>query len=112
MTKRTRRNHTRASMPMLIDVMEGQGHRDLDPSIKAKLRQMSAATIDLDSEPRDTSPIPSVGYGSICTEAQRSDPNVQRVGRGRFREKWKQMVGLVHDRRNFIVVHSNHRFWA
>jgi len=36
----------RPFMLMLIDGMEGQGHRDLDLSIKAKLRQMSTAAID------------------------------------------------------------------
>lgn len=33
-------------IPILIEAMEGHGHLDLEPEIKAKLLQMSAATID------------------------------------------------------------------
>jgi hypothetical protein len=33
-------------IPMLVDAMERHGHLDLDPVIKAKLVQVSAASID------------------------------------------------------------------
>jgi hypothetical protein len=33
-------------IPMLVDAMERHGHLDLDPVIKARLFQISAATID------------------------------------------------------------------
>src|ERR1700682_2400121 len=33
-------------IPMLVDAMERHGHLDLDPAIKARLFQVSAATID------------------------------------------------------------------
>jgi hypothetical protein len=36
----------KALIPKLIDAMERHGHLDLDPVIKAKLLQISAATID------------------------------------------------------------------
>lgn len=36
----------RALIPQLIDAMERHGHLDLDPVVKAKLLQVSAATID------------------------------------------------------------------
>ncbi|MEX1252292.1 MAG: transposase family protein [Hyphomonas sp.] len=36
----------RPLIPILIEAMEGHGHLDLDPAIKTKLLQMSAATID------------------------------------------------------------------
>ena len=36
----------RPLIPILIEAMEGHGHLDLEPAIKAKLLQMSAATID------------------------------------------------------------------
>jgi hypothetical protein len=36
----------RPLIPILIEAMEGHGHLDLDPAIKMKLLQMSAATID------------------------------------------------------------------
>lgn len=36
----------RPLIPILIEAMEGHGHLDLEPTIKAKLLQMSAATID------------------------------------------------------------------
>jgi hypothetical protein len=34
-------------IPKQIDAMERHGHLDLDPVVKAKLRQISAVTIDL-----------------------------------------------------------------
>jgi hypothetical protein len=36
----------RALIPLLVDAMERHGHLDLDPVIKAKVLQVSAATID------------------------------------------------------------------
>jgi hypothetical protein len=36
----------KALIPMLVDAMERHGHLDLDPVIKSKLVQISAATID------------------------------------------------------------------
>jgi hypothetical protein len=36
----------KALIPMLVDAMERHGHLDLDPVIKSKLAQISAATID------------------------------------------------------------------
>jgi hypothetical protein len=36
----------RALIPMLVDAMERHGHLDLDPVVKAKVLQVSAATID------------------------------------------------------------------
>ena len=36
----------KALIPKLVDAMERHGHVDLDPVIKAKLSQVSAATID------------------------------------------------------------------
>ncbi|MBF5089847.1 transposase family protein [Novosphingobium sp. NBM11] len=36
----------RPLIPILIEAMEGHGHLDLDPAIKARLLQMSPATID------------------------------------------------------------------
>jgi len=36
----------KALIPMLVDAMERHGHLDLDPVIKTKLLQVSAATID------------------------------------------------------------------
>ena len=35
-----------ALLPVLIDAMERHGHLELDPVVKAKLLQVSAATID------------------------------------------------------------------
>jgi hypothetical protein len=36
----------KALIPMLVDAMERHGHLDLDPIIKSKILQVSAATID------------------------------------------------------------------
>lgn len=36
----------KALIPMLVDAMERHGHLDLDPVIKSKILQVSAATID------------------------------------------------------------------
>ena len=36
----------KALIPMLVDAMERHGHLDLDPVIKTKVLQVSAATID------------------------------------------------------------------
>ncbi len=36
----------KALIPMLVDAMERHGHLDLDPVIRAKIPQVSAATID------------------------------------------------------------------
>ena len=36
----------KALIPMLVDAMERHGHLDLDPVVKAKVLQVSAATID------------------------------------------------------------------
>ncbi|EUC20696.1 UNVERIFIED_ORG: hypothetical protein BDU10_9714 [Burkholderia sp. CF145] len=36
----------KALIPKLVDAMERHGHLDLDPAVKAKLLQVSAATID------------------------------------------------------------------
>ena len=36
----------KALIPMLVDAMERHGHIDLDPAIKTKVLQVSAATID------------------------------------------------------------------
>ena len=39
-------NRLKALIPMLIDAMQRHGHLDLDPVIKTKVLQVSAATID------------------------------------------------------------------
>jgi hypothetical protein len=72
----------RPLIPILIEAMEGHGHLDLDPTIKAKLLQMSAATIDrvLKNREGKQSDAAAAGCGRIRTEAQRSDPNLQRLG--------------------------------
>ena len=42
----------KALIPMLVDAMERHGHLDLDPVIKTKVLQVSAATFDRDGSGR------------------------------------------------------------
>ena len=37
---------TKVLIPLLVNAMERHGHLDLDPEIRARLSQVSAATID------------------------------------------------------------------
>jgi hypothetical protein len=64
----------RPLMPILIESMEVHGHLDLDPAIRAKLLQMSAATIDRALRPvRETSPKPR-RRGVAASALRRSVP--------------------------------------
>lgn len=64
----------RPLMPILIEAMESHGHLELDPAIKAKLLQMSAATIDRALQTvRENSPKPR-RRGVAGSELRRSVP--------------------------------------
>lgn len=64
----------RPLIPVLIEAMEGHGHLDLDPAIKARLLQMSPATIDraLQSAKGNSQKVRRRGVGG--SELRRSVP--------------------------------------
>ncbi|MBB3955527.1 hypothetical protein GGR38_002481 [Novosphingobium sediminicola] len=62
-------------VPILIEAMEGHGHHSLDPAVREKLLQMSAATIDRAlRSARDAAPGRRRRRGVAGSELRRSIP--------------------------------------
>ena len=68
----------KALIPLLVDAMERHGHLDLDPVIKTKVLQVSAATIDRD--------------GSGRVRKQSPTANVAAPSQGLASERAKEMI--------------------
>jgi hypothetical protein len=82
----------RPLIPILIEAMEGHGHLDLDPAIKAKLLRMSAATIDRALQTvRENSP-KSRRRGVAGSELRRSVPIRTFGDWGPLRGIWKRTL--------------------
>jgi hypothetical protein len=64
----------RPLMPILIEAVEGHGHLDLEPTIRTKLLQMSAATIDRALRTVKESGLKPRRRGVIGSELRRSIP--------------------------------------